>query len=184
MMYYVSMKDSIGGSSSRIIAMHEKEKYITGFVNTFFRGSKCYEISCVTNTEKDPDLYSIVRIDKKEGFYLPMWMIKYMEDEYDRMTRGLVTSMSTMYTLCKNNGDTVGMSHLTSMRDYFFSRNSRDDEESLKEKYFNSYLRMHWITIVPYDKRKFEVLENILTSMEYMHETDIFSRMRLDLDYT
>lgn len=182
-MYYVAMTDGLGSSiqTSRIIAMSEKKKYIENFITFFFKGSKNYEILCspIDSTEKDPDLYTIVKISKEEKIYLPVWMIRYIENEFNSMTFRFIKSMGYMHTICKNNGDSVGMECIQNFKDHFFKKN-----DAFKESFVESYVYMHWICVVPFDKHKMEILDQILSCMEYNHDMDSMYRTRLFLDYT
>lgn len=182
-MFYVAMTDGVGSSiqTSRIIAMSEKKKHIEKFIAFFFKGSKNYEILCspIDSTEKDPDIYSIVKVSKNEGIYLPIWMIRYIENEFNAMTFQMIKSMGYMHTICKSNGDTTGMECIQAFKDHFFKKN-----DGFKESFVESYLSLHWICVIPYDKHKMEALDRILSCTEYNHDMDSMYRTRLSLDYT
>lgn len=182
-MYYVAMTDGMGSNihSSRIIAMSEKKKYIEKFIAYFFRGSKNYEVlwSPADGDEKDPEIFSIVKVSKEERIYLPAWMIHYIENEFNSMTYQLIKTMGYMHTICKNTGDSTGMDSIQTFKDHFFKKNG-----AFKESFMESYLSMHWICVVPFDKHKMEVLDQILSCIEYNHDMDSMYRTRLFLDYT
>lgn len=179
-MYYVSMKI---GDESRIIAMSNKEKYITKFVSFFFKGSHDYFISCVTDSQKDPDIYTIVKVSKSEGIYLPVWMLKYIQDEYDGMTKSLVKSLSCLHTIFKNNGDTIGMNQVDALVNHTFKSKDLQDPE-LKSKMLDDYISMHWICVVPFDARKMKTLSMIIDSIEYMTDTEMQYEWRIHQEYT
>lgn len=180
-MYYVCMTDGHSqNANSRIIAMSDKQKYIRNFINFFFRESRNYEILCSEDNQKDPDLYSIVKVSKENGIYLPIWMIKYIEKEFDIMSVNFANSIGCMYTICKNNGDTTGMGYLENVKEYFLKKGN----SAIKDRIFDDYIYMHWICVVPYDKQKMETLDHILSSMEYMKDSDAGYNWRIGQDYT
>lgn len=180
LMYYVSMKN---GNESRIIAMSDKEKYVTRFVSFFFKGSHDYFISCVTDSQKDPDIYSIVKVSKSDGIYLPVWMLKYIQDEYDRMKHSLIKSLSCLHTIFKNNGDSVGMNQIDALVNHVFKSKDLEDAE-LKSRMLDDYIFMHWICVVPFDERKMKTLSMIIDSIEYMTDTEMQYQWRLHQEYT
>lgn len=180
LMYYASMKN---GDESRIIAMSDKEKYVTRFVTFFFKGSHDYFISCTPDPQKDPDIYEIVKVSKSDGIYLPVWMLKYIQDEYERMKSSLVKSLSCLHTIFKNNGDTVGMEQIDALVDHAFKSKNLQNAE-LKSKMLDDYIFMHWICVVPFDERKMKTLSMIIDSIEYMADTEIQYEWRVHQDYT
>lgn len=180
-MYYVCMTDGHSKSAnSRIIAMSDKQKYIRNFISFFFRDSRNYEIICSDDNQKDPDLYTIVKVSKENGIYLPIWIIQYIEKEFDIMSNNFANSIGCMYTICKNNGDTTGMSYLENIKEYFLKKGN----SAIKDKIFDDYVYMHWICVVPFDKQKMETLDRILSSIEYMKDTEAGYIWRLNQDYT
>lgn len=181
-MYYIGMTDSQGESC--IIGMTEKRKYAEAFINFFFRGSKNYFIAYVTDTPKDPDLFTIIKFSKKNGIYIPMWMLQYIEKEFERTCKGMISSIRTFRTICKNNNDTAGVRMLQDVEKHFFTVSESKDDDDVKDTFFQDYVAMHWISIVPFDDHKMRSLHSILQAIEYSHDMDIMYKNRIDLYYT
>lgn len=181
--YYIYMKIGNGPlEKSRIIAMSDSEKKVQRFVSFFFRGSHNFFVSTTDDAQKDPDIYTIIKVSK-DGVYLPVWMLKYIQDEFDRMKNNLVASLGSLYTIFKNNGDQLGMKQVDDLLYHTFKSKNLENPE-IKNKVFDDYVSMHWICVVPFDEHKMKTLSAIIDSIEYMTDTDAQYDWRIAQDYT